>query len=84
MLKDVKAGDFKDFNRNGYCKVVGNFYLQPGSKGALTLSTETRILCLGCRAKLAFLFYWMVIRPFSGWTRLVMLRTVKERAEVLK
>ncbi|MDF9408835.1 MAG: hypothetical protein A4E52_00932 [Pelotomaculum sp. PtaB.Bin013] len=75
------ANDFIHFNQTGYCKAAWNFYLQQNTGDTVTLSTETRVLCLGCRAKFLFRIYWLVIRPFSGWIRLEMLKMTKELAE---
>ena len=45
-----------------------------------TLSTETRVLCADdTRAK--FRAYWLVIRPFSGLIRRMMLRSIRRTAE---
>ncbi|MCX9009821.1 MAG: hypothetical protein OIN66_01745 [Candidatus Methanoperedens sp.] len=84
ILKSIEADKFKDFNKTGYCKASWNFYMEPQRNGTVVVSTETRVLCLGYRAKLPFLFYWTIIRPFSGWTRLIMLKAVKEKAEGLE
>jgi hypothetical protein len=45
------------------------------------VDTETRVLCIGVRARLAFLCYWMVIKPFSGLVRKEILRLIKREAE---
>ena len=70
-----------DFNQTGYCKLAWNFYIKRNADDTVTLSTETRILCLGQQAKSSFSIYWAVIRPFSGWIRLEMLKLIKEQAE---
>lgn len=79
--KNMKAEDFASFEQTGYCKTAWNFYINKTTSNALTLSTETRVLCYGKQAKLFFLFYWSVIRLFSGWIRLEMLKMIKEQAE---
>lgn len=72
--------EFVNFNLPDYCKIVWNFYLTESSDGATILITETRVFCMGL-AKLFFPPYWLVVRPFSSWIRLEMLRLVKEEAE---
>jgi len=81
IIRNLKSTGFVNFNQSGYCKVAWNIYVEKNSDGTLNLSTETRIFCLGRRAKFLFFLYWMVIRPFSGWTRLEMLRMIKGQAE---
>lgn len=80
FVRDFTPAEFLDFNPPGYCKGIWNFYITGNPDGTTTLSTETRILCLGL-AKLLFPPYWLIVRPFSGWIRLEMLRMVKEEAE---
>lgn len=45
------------------------------------IATETRVLCLGWRSKLAFFAYWIVIKPFSGLIRKEILRLIRQEAE---
>lgn len=47
------------------------------------LSTETRVALTGTMSKIFFRCYWLVIRPFSGWIRRIMLRLIKEKAEAV-
>ncbi len=47
---------------------------------ATRVTTETRILCSD-DARRKFRFYWMLIRPFSGLIRRMMLRTIRKKAE---
>ena len=46
------------------------------------LSTETRVLTRGAKAKLIFGAYWIVIRAGSGFIRRMWLRAIKKRAEM--
>lgn len=75
------AADFIDFSKSNYSKVAWNFHLESNDDGSVTLSTETRILCLGGGAIFLFRLYWAIIRPYSGWIRLEMLKLIKEQAE---
>ena len=54
-------------------RIAWNFYLQKESNG-ISMTTETRVLCLGEKARRIFLPYWTLIRPFSGLIRLEMLK----------
>lgn len=81
MIHLSNAADFINFNQTGYAKVALNFYIERNDDGSATLSTETRILCLGGRAKFFFGLYWVIIRPYSGWIRLEMLKIIKEQTE---
>ncbi len=58
------------------CKAVLDFRVQ-GSR----LSTETRVHVSDAAARRKFARYWLVVRPFSGLTRRLILRAVKRRAE---
>lgn len=48
--------------------------------GETLLVTETRILCAD-DARWKFRLYWMLIRPFSGIIRIMMLRAIRKEAE---
>jgi len=78
---NLRTNDFMNFNQSGYCKVAWNLYMEQNADETITLSTETRILCLGRQAKSSFSKYWTVIIPFSGWIRLEMLKMIKKQAE---
>ncbi len=81
MVKLIGANDFISFNQTSYAKSAWNFYIEQNTDDTVTLSTETRILCLGGQAKSSFCLYWTAIRPYSGWIRLEMLKMIKEQAE---
>ena len=81
MIKLSNTTDFISFNQTGYSKAAWNFYIERNDDGTVTLSTETRVLCLGEQVKCSFRFYWGVIRPYSGWIRLEILKMIKEQAE---
>jgi hypothetical protein len=76
----VDAEGFRAFDRAGYAKVVWDFRLAPEAGGATRLSTETRIWCLDPGSRRRFGRYWLVVRPFSGLIRLVLLRAVAQEA----
>jgi hypothetical protein len=70
------AEEFAAFARADACQAVVDFRVEPGG-----LSTETRVHVGDRRARRSFSRYWRVIRPFSGLTRILLLRAAKRRAE---
>lgn len=77
----LSAGHFVKFDQPDYCKAAANFLVEENPGGGIILSTETRVSCLGRRARKKFGLYWLVIRPFSGLIRIIMLRIIKDQAE---
>jgi len=73
--------EFVEFDKPGYCKAAWNLYIESNNEDTVTLSTETRILCLGSGAKALFLLYWSIIKPYSGFIRIDMLKIIKHEAE---
>jgi hypothetical protein len=64
----------------GLAQGAWNFALA-AENGGTRLSTETRVRCAEDAARRSFARYWRVIRPFSGFLRLVMLREIARAAE---
>ncbi len=62
-------------------KIIWNFYFKEINENKTLVSTETRILCLTRRSKFFFSLYWFFVEPFSGITRIEMLRLIKMKAE---
>lgn len=58
---------------------VWNFSIERDG-GATRVTTETRILCAD-DARTKFRLYWLVIRPFSGLIRRMMLSAIRKEAE---
>jgi len=56
-----------------------NFKLA-GKPPAATLSTQTRVLCLGDGSRIRFLTYFGFARPFSAFVRMEMLRMIRDCA----
>lgn len=81
VLQFESVDDFINFNQTGFVKVAWNFYIEKNGDGTTTLSTETRNLCYGEKAKSRFRIYWWVIRPYSGWIRIEILKMIKKQAE---
>ncbi len=61
-------------------KVAVNVRLEAVSAGTTRLSTETRVKCVDGAAYRRFVLYWALIKPFSGWIRREMLRSIERRA----
>ncbi len=70
------ADDFLAYSRPDVCKAVIDLRVGPSS-----LSTETRVRVADPAARQKFRRYWLVIRPFSGLIRILLLRAARARAE---
>ena len=75
-LRTRTPEEFLAFDRTDACKAVLDFR----ANGSL-LSTETRVHVPDAQARRKFARYWLLVRPFSGLTRILLLRAVKRRAE---
>jgi hypothetical protein len=78
-LDPVTPELFRTPVRAGVARGAWNFLIErEGDRTRIT--TETRVLCADdARAK--FRMYWMLIRPWSGLIRRVMLRRIRAEAE---
>ena len=78
-LDRVDAETYKTPVRAGVARGAWNFLIErEGDRTRIT--TETRVLCADdARAKLRL--YWMLIRPWSGLIRRVMLRRIRKESE---
>jgi hypothetical protein len=70
------AAEFLTYERPDSCKAVIDFRI-----GHNRLSTETRVHVVDATARRKFGRYWLVIRPFSGLIRVLLLRAARRRAE---
>lgn len=66
----------------GLARAVWNFRVRRLSPMRTILSTETRVVCGDASSRLKFRAYWLVVRPFSGLIRRLMLRSVKHDCEM--
>jgi hypothetical protein len=73
------ADEFLAYARPDVCKAVIDFRIAELGGGRCRLSTETRVHVEDPAARRAFRRYWLVIRPFSGLTRILFLRAVRKR-----
>jgi hypothetical protein len=76
--RPTTADEFLAYSRPDTCKAVIDFRV-----GHASLSTETRVHVGDPVARRKFRRYWLVIRPFSGLIRILLLRAARRRAEAL-
>jgi hypothetical protein len=85
------VGNLSPFNRadfdrplpTGFAHAVWNFLVTTDASGRTVLSTETRVVCGDEASRRKFRAYWLIVRPFSGLIRRIMLRAVKRDCERL-
>lgn len=70
------SDEFLAYARPGTCKAVIDFRVGPRR-----LSTETRVHVADPVSRRKFRSYWLVVRPFSGLIRILLLRAARRRAE---
>lgn len=70
------AEEFLAYDRPDTCKAVFDFRV-----GDKRLSTETRVHVADPASRRKFRRYWLVVRPFSGLIRILLLRAARRRAE---
>ena len=76
-LRPVDAESFRTPVPAGIARAAWNFAIEPRGDGTALVSTETRVMCADWR----FRAYWLVVRPFSGLIRRLMLRAIRQEAE---
>jgi hypothetical protein len=72
--------EFARFDRADWGKALMSFEIEPRDGGS-RLATETRVRVPDPAARRRFRRYWLVVRPFSGLIRILLLRAAKRRAE---
>ena len=72
--------EFAPFDRADWAKAVMAFEVEP-SGGGSSLANETRVRVPDPAARRRFRLYWLVVRPFSGLIRILLLRAATRRAE---
>lgn len=83
------TGNLEPFDREAFSKPVPagrahafwSFRVLPRGELGSTLSTETRVTCGDPASRARFRRYWLVVRPFSGLIRIVMLQAIRRAAE---
>ena len=74
--RPTTAEEFLAYDRPDTCKAVIDFRIESES-----LSTETRVHVADTVARRKFARYWLVVRPFSGLIRILLLRAARRQAE---
>jgi len=76
-LTPFKREDFDQPVPRGTARAVWNFRVAENGNHLTILSTETRVTCGDAASRRKFRAYWLVVRPFSGLIRILMLRAVR-------
>ena len=81
VKRPATSEQFKELEASGVAKAVMNFRIEHAGDGAWLVSTETRVHATDASARRRFARYWTLIRPGSGFIRMMWLRAIKRRAE---
>lgn len=73
--------EFAAYGRADVARAVLDLRVHPDGESRSLLSTETRIHVPDAAARAKFRRYWLVVRRFSGLTRILLLRAARKRAE---
>ena len=76
-LSPFNRADFDRAVPAGCARAVWNFKVQATPGGTL-LSTETRVTCGDETSRRKLRLYWLLVRPFSGLIRRIMLESVRK------
>jgi hypothetical protein len=79
-LSPFRREDFDQPVPPGMTRGVWNFSVSESRNGITILSTETRVTCGDVASRRKFRLYWLIVRPFSGLIRRLMLRNVRNAA----
>jgi hypothetical protein len=79
-LSPFRREDFDQPVPPGMTRGVWNFSVSESRNGITILSTETRVTCGDVASRRKFRLYWLLVRPFSGLIRRLMLRNVRNAA----
>jgi hypothetical protein len=75
--------EFVAFDRPDVAKAVMDLRVHADGEARTRLTTETRVHVPDAAARRKFSRYWRVVRPFSGLTRILLIRAAQRRAEAL-
>jgi hypothetical protein len=81
-LRPTDARSFRGPQEPGTAQAAWNFSVEPVGPGRTRLATETRIRCADAAARARFRLYWLLVRPGSGLIRRLMLRAIRQSAEL--
>ncbi|HEX2222796.1 MAG TPA: hypothetical protein VHN15_01175 [Thermoanaerobaculia bacterium] len=82
-IRTTNADHFRGPQERGTARAAWNFLIQEQPGGGVTLSTETRVQPADPESERHFRRYWRLVQPWSGLTRLYMLRAIRREAERL-
>jgi len=74
--------EFTSYSQPDVAKAVVDFRVVGLDRNRSVLTTETRVHVVSPQARRKFARYWGVVRPFSGLTRVLLLRAARRRAEM--
>lgn len=77
-IRHLSPEAYYAFEEAGYAKVAWNFAQKEVAPRVFSVSTETRVYCTDAETNKQFTRYWRLIRPFSGLTRRIMLKTIAQ------
>jgi hypothetical protein len=77
------AEEFAAYGRSDIAKAVMDLRVHAEGDARSRLTTETRVHVPDVAARREFSRYWRVIKPFSGLTRILLLRAARRRAEAV-
>jgi hypothetical protein len=77
-LSPFRREDFDQPVPKGTARAVWNFRVNEIGGDKTLLSTETRVTCGDVASRRKFRLYWLLVRPFSGLIRRLMLRAVRQ------
>jgi hypothetical protein len=75
------AEEFAAYDRPDVAKAVMDLRVHAERDSRSRITTETRVHVPDAAARSRFRRYWFVVRPFSGLTRILLLRAARRRAE---
>ncbi|OLC94850.1 MAG: hypothetical protein DMG35_02925 [Acidobacteria bacterium] len=83
LKKDPTPDDFKALHAPGFALAAMNFRLEYAANGETVLTTETRVSATDASVRKKFGAYWRVIYPGSALIRVMWLRAIRHRAELM-
>ena len=75
------AEEFAAYDRPDVAKAVMDLRVCADGETRSRISTETRVHVPDAAARRKFRRYWIVVKPFCGLTRILLLRAARRRAE---
>lgn len=83
QIQKVSKENFETFNDAGYAKLIWSISIEGKGGNECLLKTETRIACNDLSSYYKFRFYWFLIKPFSGISRIFLLNQIKKKVKYL-